>query len=126
MLTKSVKGDQLHQTITTINYRSIINSEKRQGDIPQYMNGKCKIKLRKEKNYLPYLNIREPSLPTLKSPANKQQQLNSMSWISLIQVQNRPRDKSISIANETYFQRTRQASFLDNLLKQLNKNKRQS
>ncbi|CAD8200944.1 unnamed protein product [Paramecium octaurelia] len=126
MLTKSVKGDQLHQTITTINYRSIITSEKRQGDIPRYMNGKCKIKLRKEKSYLPYLNIREPSLPTLKSPVNKQQQLNSMSWISLIQVQNKPRDRSISIANETYFQRTRQGSFLDNLLKQLNKNKRSS
>ncbi|CAD8180985.1 unnamed protein product [Paramecium pentaurelia] len=126
MLTKSAKGNQLHQTITTINYRSIINSEKRQDDIPQYMNGRCKIKLRKEKNQLPYLNIREPSLPTLKSPVNKQQQLNSMSWISLIQVQNRPRDKSISIANETYFQRTRQVSFIDNLLKQLNKNNRQS
>ncbi|CAD8195044.1 unnamed protein product (macronuclear) [Paramecium tetraurelia] len=126
MLTKSAKGDQLHQTITTINYKSIITSEKRSGEIPQYMNSKCKIKLRKEKLYLPYLHTREPSLPTLKSPANKQQQLNSMSWISLIQVQNKPRDRSISIANETYFQRTRQVSFLENLLKQLNKNKRQS
>ncbi|CAD8096294.1 unnamed protein product [Paramecium sonneborni] len=126
MLTKSAKGDQLHQTITTINYKSLITSDKTSGDIPQYIKTKCKIKLPKQKLYLPYLHNREPSLPTIKSPLNKQQQLNTMSWISLIQVQNKPRERSISNANETYFQRTRQVSFLENLLKQLNKNKKLS
>lgn len=65
------------------------------------MNTKCKYKLRKGKILLPYLHTREPSLPNLKSPVNKI--TNNQSWLSIIQPLNKGREKSMSMANETYF-----------------------
>ncbi|CAD8096808.1 unnamed protein product [Paramecium sonneborni] len=115
---KSLKA-KLDQSIIYVNYKSLMTSEQKQYEIPSYLNSKCKIKLRQTKLSLPKLFTIVPSLPSLKSLSNKHQ--CSPSRIQLIEGSQKPHERLPSIVNDTYFLRTSQGGYFENLLIQKQK-----